>query len=153
MFIVGGILTCVLIACVALGVVVFKYIYAHTPQGVVEAYYTDLQGQQYFDAYTYMDNVSKQLFTIEARKQGLTDGGQLFDALHSCLDQQFGHVTTFVTALLKQGNGDASVQVNVTRAKLGYLDTIGLIAEENTWKIALFALPPGQKCINSLPGQ
>ena len=100
-----------------------------------------------------MDDVSKQLFTIEARKQGLTDGGQLFDAIYSCLDQQFGRVTAFVANLLKQGNGEASVQVNATRAKQSYLDTIGLIAEQNTWKIALFALPPGQKCINNIPGQ
>ncbi len=153
LFIVGGSLALVLVVCVTLGVIVFKYIYAHTPQGVVEAYYTNLQSQQYFDAYGYMDHLNQQLFTIEAQKQGLTDGGQLFDAVFSCLDHQFGHVTAFVTNLLKQGNGEASVQVNVTRAKLRYLDTIGLIGEQNTWKIALFTPPPGQQCINFTPGQ
>lgn len=153
LFIVGGALALVLIVCVTLGVIVFKYIYAHTPQGVVEAYYTDLQSQQYFDAYGYLDNLNHQLFTIEAHKHGLTDGGQLFDAVFSCLDQHFGPVTTFAANLLKQGNGEASVQVNVTRAKLRYLDTTGLIAEQNNWKIALFALPPGQHCISLTPGQ
>jgi pSer/pThr/pTyr-binding forkhead associated (FHA) protein len=153
LFIVGGSLALALVVCVTLGVVVFKYIYAHTPQGVVEAYYTNLQSQQYFDAYSYMDHVNQQLFTIEAHKQGLTDGGQLFDAVFSCLDHQFGHVSAFVANLLKQGNGEASVQVDVTRAKLRYLDTIGLISEQNTWKIALFTPPPGQQCINFTPGQ
>jgi pSer/pThr/pTyr-binding forkhead associated (FHA) protein len=153
LFIVGGSLALVLVICVTLGVVVFKYIYAHTPQGVVEAYYTDLQNQQYFDAYGYMDNLNHQLFTVEAHKQGLTDGGQLFDAVFSCLDHQFGHVTAFVANLLKQGNGEASVQVNVTRANLRYLDTIGLIGDQNTWKIALFIPPPGQQCIDFTPGQ
>ena len=153
LFIVGGALALVLIVCVTLGVIVFKYIYAHTPQGVVEAYYTDLQSQQYFDAYGYLDNLNHQLFTIEAHKHGLTDGGQLFDAVFSCLDQHFGPVTTFAANLLKQGNGEASVQVDVTRAKLRYLDTTGLIAEQNNWKIALFALPPGQQCIALTPGQ
>ena len=153
LFIVGSALALVLIVCVTLGVIVFKYIYAHTPQGVVEAYYTDLQSQQYFDAYSYMDNLNHQLFTIEAHKHGLTDGGQLFDAVFSCLDQHFGPVTAFAANLLKQGNGEASVQVHVTRSKLRYLDTIGLIAEQNNWKIALFALPPGQQCISLTPGQ
>lgn len=153
LFIVGGALALVLIVCVTLGVIVFKYIYAHTPQGVVEAYYTDLQSQQYFDAYSYMDNLNHQLFTIEAHKHGLTDGGQLFDAVFSCLDQHFGPVTAFAANLLKQGNGEASVQVQVTRSKLRYLDTVGLIAEQNNWKIALFALPPGQQCISLTPGQ
>lgn len=153
LFIVGGALALVLIVCVTLGVIVFKYIYAHTPQGVVEAYYTDLQSQQYFDAYSYMDNLNHQLFTIEAHKHGLTDGGQLFDAVFSCLDQHFGPVTAFAANLLKQGNGEASVQGHVTRSKLRYLDTVGLIAEQNTWKIALFALPPGQQCISLTPGQ
>lgn len=153
LFIVGGSLALVLVVCITLGVVVFKYIYAHTPQGVVEAYYTNLQNQQYFDAYGYMDNLNQQLFTAEAHKQGLTDGGQLFDAVFSCLDHQFGHVTAFVANLLKQGNGEASVQVNVTRAKLRYLDTIGLMSDQNTWKIALFTPPPGQQCINFTPGQ
>lgn len=153
LFIVGGSLALALVVCVTLGVVVFKYIYAHTPQGVVEAYYTNLQSQQYFDAYSYMDHVNQQLFTIEAHKRGLTDGGQLFDAVFSCLDHQFGPVSVFVANLLKQGSGEASVQVNVTRAKLRYLDTIGLISEQNTWKIALFTPPPGQQCINFTPGQ
>lgn len=153
LFIVGGTLALVLIACVTLGVIAFKYIYAHTPQGVVEAYYTDLQSQQYFDAYNYMDQLNQQLFTIEARKQGLTNGGQLFDAVSSCLDQHFGPVTAFIVNLLKQGSGEASVQVHVTRSKVQYLDTIGLIAEQNTWKIALFALPPGQQCISLTPDQ
>ena len=152
-FIVGCSLALVLVVCVTLGVVVFKYIYAHTPQGVVEAYYTNLQSQQYFDAYSYMDTLNQQLFTIEAHKQGLIDGGQLFDAVFSCLDHQFGHVSAFVANLLKQGNGEASVQVIVTRAKLRYPDTIGLISEQNTWKIALFTPPPGQQCINFTPGQ
>ncbi|HEU5199757.1 MAG TPA: FHA domain-containing protein, partial [Ktedonobacterales bacterium] len=93
LFIVGGSLALALVVCVTLGVVVFKYIYAHTPQGVVEAYYANLQSQQYFDAYGYMDHMNQQLFTIEAHKRGLTDGGQLFDAVFSCLDHQFGHVS------------------------------------------------------------
>lgn len=80
-------------------------------------------------------------------------GGQLFDAVFSCLDQHFGPVMAFAANLLKQGNGEASVQVHVTRSKLRYIDTIGLIAEQNNWKIALFALPPGQQCISLTPGQ
>ena len=152
LLIVGGALALVLIVCVTLGVIVFKYLYAHTPQGVVEAYYTDLQSQQYIDAYSYMDNLNKQILTAEAQKHRLADGNQLFEVVFSCLDQHFGPVTAFAANLLKQNNSEATVQVNVTRSKVRYLDTIGLITEQNNWKIALFALPPGQKCITITPG-
>ncbi len=153
LLIVGGTLTLVLIACISLGVIVLRYIYNHTPEGVVNAYYSAIQDQHYTDAYQYMDTFNQQLFTAEAQNNNLADGSQLFALVFSCLDKQFGTINGFSVELLKQDSRTATVQVAVTRPREQYGDTIGLIQEQGNWKIALFELPPGQQCIDITPGQ
>lgn len=153
LLIVGGILTLVLLACVVGGVLVGKAIYAHTPEGVANAYYSNLESLDYSSAYQDLDTVNQQLFTFEAQQHSLADGSQFFAVLFSCLDRQFGGVTTFSTTLLKQNNSAATVRVEASRPRARYTDTIGLIPEQGNWRIALFELPPGQQCATITPGQ
>jgi len=153
LLIVGGSLAVVLVACVALGVIVVKAIYARTPEGVVTVYYSALENLDYSSAYSSLDTYNQQIFTLAAQDEHKGDGTQFFTSLFSCLDFQFGPVRDFSTTLLKQTNSMAAVRVNVTRQREKYMDTIGLIPDQGNWRIALFELPPGQQCATSPFGQ
>jgi hypothetical protein len=148
---VGGGLGFLLLACACIGLLLYT-IYTHSPEGVTQQYYKDIQSRDYAAAYALLGSDFQQLLTLEAQQNHLATGQQLYTATFLCLDGEFGPVTAYSTKLVGQGNSAASVNVAVTRSKEHYGDPIKLLQESKGWRIDFFLLPPNQQCLKTSAG-
>ncbi|HLW00535.1 MAG TPA: FHA domain-containing protein [Ktedonobacterales bacterium] len=148
---VGGGVGVLVLFCVCVGLLLYT-IYTHSPEGVTQQYYKDIQSRDYAAAYTLLGSGFQQLLTLEAQQNHLATGQQLYTATFLCLDGEFGPVTAYATKLVGQGNGVAAVDVAVTRPKEHYGDPIRLLQESQGWKINFFLLPPDQQCFKTSAG-
>lgn len=146
-FIVGGIVTAlVVIICACVGVVLL-FIASHSPEGVTKQYYSDMKSQNYADAYQLLTAFTQAQYDSEAQQNHLSSGQELFTKLFSCLDLQLGPVTDYTTSVLVQDKVHAIVSVNVTRSKERYTDQVSLFPESGGgWAIMSPSLPPNQHC-------
>lgn len=142
---VGGGLAFLVMACACVGLLLYT-LYTHSPEGVTDAYYADIKSQDYTAAFQLLYSTTQQVLNLDAQKNHVATGQQLYIILFSCLDRQLGTVTAYATSARGQENGHASVNVQVTRAKEQYIDPIQLLQENKGWKIAFFLPPPNQQC-------
>jgi predicted component of type VI protein secretion system len=142
----GGGLALLVIGCACIGLLLYT-LYTHSPEGVTNAYYTDIKSQDYASAYQLLASVNQQLLALEAQQQHMATGQQLYIAIFSCLDRQLGPVTAYTTTSRGQDTGRAEVDVNVTRSRERYTDPVRLLQENKNWKVAFFLPPPNQTCL------
>jgi hypothetical protein len=148
---IGGGVGFLVLACACVGILLYT-IYTHSPEGVTQQYYKDIQSRDYAAAYSLLGSDFQQLLTLEAQQNHLATGEQLYTATFLCLDSEFGAVSAYTTTLVGQGNGAAAVNVAVTRPKERYGDPIRLLQESQGWKINFFLLPPNQQCLKTSAG-
>lgn len=133
------------IICACLGLLLYINS-THSPQAITNQYYSDIKGRDYADAYQLLTGSTQAFFDLEASKNHVASGQQLFINLYSCLDLQLGPVTAYTTTLLSQDKVQAVVGVSVTRSREQYTDKITLNPENLGWAVSFPSPPPNQHC-------